>query len=435
MSSEFFAMARYQMALPGTPQGIDGGLIPASALTNHTLVRRKLAKYPYLQRHLFDPQVYLVGLQPALARKACANLSSYGWFPINSRLDFSSSELKPSDWSLKARADIHHEWVGEVQREPSEIENAILACLDTQTRIDCEALILPSPLTIDQGDDYSLELSWLDQGLELSARQYPRAKRFATIAISDSALRSQDPWKNSLLDLVLDQVCARRPEGAYIVLESASESGYYINHPNTVGALLRLVAGLKDGGIQTIIVAFCGTAGLLAVAAGADIWSAGWYRGERKLRLTDFEDNEGRAVPTYYSTPLAGEFHLEKDLDLVNDLGLLERFSDETSASLGLVRALKQGLPVSSVLEWQYRFTNVAAAREHFLRVAVRETGKLRNLSRQQRVDYTLRWLAVADSEASRLMALGSFNPRTALNHQATWRQAFERFVQETAGS
>jgi hypothetical protein len=433
MRAEFFAMARYQMALPGTVGGVDGGLILASGLPFHVLVRRNLDRtYPHLVRRLFDPQLYLTGLQnPAVSRKACANLSSYGWFPVGERLGFSSAELKQADWNREVRATIHRHWVSEVQSQPSDIEAALLSCLDMQKRIGCEGFILPSPLTTDLGTDYSLELAWLDHGLELSAKSFPDTSRFATVAISDSCLRSQDPWSNSLLDLILDQICARRPEGVYIVLEAANEGGYYINHPNTIGSLLRLVSGMKDGGIGTVSVAYAGIAGLMAVAVGADTWSAGWYRGERRLKLSDFEDDEGRSVPTYYSYPLASEVHVDKDLDWINGEGFLERIADSTDASAGLLRALREGRPTNSVPEWRYQRANVRAAKEHFVAAAVRETMLLKGMNRAQRIDRTRKWLYDADRIASELMARGSFNPRTALNHQANWLQALERFVRE----
>src|SRR5258706_8332624 len=95
--------------------------------------------------------------------------------------------------------------------------------------------------------------------------------------------------ENTLIDIILDQVTARAPDGAYVVLEQANEITYNCTSANTIGALLRLVRGLKDGGLRRVIVSYAGTAGLLTLIAGADAWATGWYRSERRLRLTDIE--------------------------------------------------------------------------------------------------------------------------------------------------
>jgi hypothetical protein len=420
------------MALPGNVPGVSGGLIMASALPRHTLVRRRLDRnYPYLRRRLFDPQLFLAGLNAVVARKACSNLSSYGWFPVSSGEEYSSSVQRQADWNRRTRAEIHREWIGSVPQTPSEIENAIRMALDLQMSIGCEALILPSPLTVDLATDYSLEISWLDQGLWMASEMFPGVARLPTVALSDSCLRVQDAQSNQLLDLILDQLTSRAPEGVYLVLETANESGYYITHPNTIGSMLRLIHGLKEGGIRYVVVGFAGVAGILALAVGASAWSTGWYRGERRLKIVDFDDQTGMAVPTFYSHKLASEIHLERDVDSITRAGLLELVSDETSASAGLLRALRSGYPAASVVEWQYRRSNVGATREHFLNAMVRETTVMSRLRLEERVSMTRQWLSEADRLASTLLAMGPFNGRTELRHQAAWAQAFERFLQQ----
>src|SRR5262249_8567903 len=156
-------------------------------------------------------------------------------------------------------------------------------------------------------------------------------------------------------------------------------------HPNTAGAILRLVDALKA---KRIVVGFAGVLGLLAIAVGADTWSTGWYRGERRLRLADFEDQEGRAYPTYYSHPLGGEIHLDADLDRIVSAGTFAILADLTPASERLVGALKAGRPAGSVADWAYLPSNVTAAQTHFLMALVRETKKLRRLSPADRIEY-----------------------------------------------
>jgi len=277
-----------------------------------------------------------------------------------------------------------------------------------------------------------LELNWLDKGLTAAGDHAPGMKRIATVALSDTCLRGLDPWKNDLLTVIIDQITARAPDGAYIVIEQANEHGYYCTHPNTVGSLLRLAYELKEGGLGRVVIGPVGIAGLLALAVGADIWSAGWYRGVRRVILSDFEDQMGMAVPTYYVHSLAGEIHLEKDLDRLQGKGLMKNIWDETPASKGLIQAVRSGRMASTVPEWKYRRSNIAAATEHFFAAAIRETVQLSGKTKKECFSYAHEWLKRAENLASNFYAVGGFNPRTELNHQAGWLQAFERLLDVT---
>jgi hypothetical protein len=189
------------------------------------------------------------------------------------------------------------------------------------------------------------------------------------------------------------------------------------------------VHGLKIGGLGRVVVAFAGVAGLLSLTVGADTWSTGWYRGERRLRLSDFEQTEGRAVPAYYSHPLAGEIHLENDFERIANRGYLARIADHTASSDGLLRAVRAGQQVSAVPEWRHRQSNIAASTDHFLAAMVRETRIIGSLSEAAQIEYAQRWLEDADQLASDLFSVGSFNLRTSLNHQRAWNEAFTQFL------
>lgn len=429
----FFASARFRMAVPPGIVGIDGAVIFPAGIPLPTLTRRKwvhfVKKYPHLQRRLLDPQLYLAGLNGATCRKACASLASYGWFGGSQVEKYDSSKHTQAEWRKKVQSKIHAQWTGDAPKGQKAIQTAIEVCCVTQVVMGCEAIILPSPLTTDPSTDYSTELMWLDDGLGISGKIGQGRPRLATIALSDTCVRGTDPWTNPLLELVLDQISARPIDGAYIVLEQANEHGYYCTHPNTIGALLRLSYGLKAAGVQRVFVAFAGVAGLLATCAGADDWTTGWYRGERRLRLADFEDEMGLANPTYYSHPVASEFHLQSDLDRVVAAKFLPRISDQTKASQGLLRALAGGANVASVADWRYSQSNVGAAIEHFLTVMARETQGLGALTPADRLDYGRQWLDRAAGLASDLYTLGGFNTRTELDHQHGWQTAYNKFL------
>lgn len=331
-------------------------------------------KYPHLKRRLLDPQMYLAELNAASCRKACANLASYGWFPLTHEFPFDSSAQTQAEWREAVAESIETAWTARVPTDGNEIDDCIRNCLTVQKQLGVEALIIPAPLTQDINTTLADELEWLERGLLLSRTIGPDLPTYASIALSDVALRGPEPLSNPLLNIVLDQLTARGIRGAYIVPVMASEDSYYFTHPHTVGALLRLCDGLKAGGVERVVVSFAGTVGLVCLAAGADAWTTGWYRGQRRMRLSDFEIVEGRVVPAYYSHRLGGEFHMENDLDRAAASGFLNRIEDVTPASEGLLMALRGGGRVATVPEWEYRVGNKTASIEHFLIACSRET-------------------------------------------------------------
>jgi hypothetical protein len=428
---EFYKTTRFQMAVPEGLQGITGGVIMPAGIAMHTVTRRNIAKkYPHLARRLLDPQLYLIGLNPATSRKVCANLASYPWFPVKDREPFESGKhKKQSEWKKDLMQTIHQDWEGVLPTADAEINDAIRLCLEFQKSVGVEALILPTPLTGSAQSAYDVELNWLDKGLALAKQVAPELAVYASIALSDTAVRGDDPWANPLLEIIIDQLTSREITHAYVVLEQANENGYYCTHFNTIGALLRLTDGLKRGGVGRVFMGYAGVAGLMTLAAGADAWCTGWYRGERRLKLADLEDARGMANPTYYAHPLAGEFHMEKDLDRGVAAGFLPRLTDATPASKGLLAALKAKKSSNDVPEWKYSQSNTAASIEHFLTVCIRETNRLGALDATAAAADVQAWLLGAAKLASDLYSVGAFNERTSVSHQSGWEKAFEAYV------
>ncbi len=422
---DFFASTRYQMKLD--VPGVDGALIFASGIALHELERRDFDKYDHTSRRMLDPQLYLAGLDVAKAGKTCTKLASYGWFDGQAHV-YDSSKEKQSEWRESAAKRVKKSWSGTLPQDAATVEDRVRLCVDVQQRLGCEAVILPTPLIVTPSNDFATQLAWLDPGLELAARMAPGVPRVATIAISDTCVRSVDPWSSSFLDTLVDQVSARGVDGAYVVIEQASHEQIYESNVNTVGTLVRLVRDFRTAGVNRVVVPLAGVAGMLGVAVGAEVWSTGWYRSERRVRLPDFEesDEQKMSIPTYYSHPLAGDIHLKTDLDTINAGGLLKLVADETAASRGLLRALRQGQVVASVAEWEPRRSNVSAAKEHFVSALVRETGTMRALPVGQRLDAAKRWLDNAIRVAVKVSALGDFHDRTALGHQRAWRNVLE---------
>lgn len=259
MSLGFYVTARYRMAVPTGVSNVSGGVIMPSGIPLHTLQRRDFSRNPHLKRRLLDPQLYLSGLSGVLCKKACVNLASYGWFGAGNLPVYKTSKhRRQADWNKAMLASIGNAWTGTLPTARRQIEAAVRMCLTTQRQLGCEALILPSPLTSNPTTTYSDELEWLDVGLDLAPRVAPELPTLATVALSDTCLRGVEPYKNVLLDLILDHVGAREPGGVYIVLEQANDTGYFINHRHTIGSLLRLSDEFRRGGLGRVVVSFAG---------------------------------------------------------------------------------------------------------------------------------------------------------------------------------
>ncbi len=419
---DFYYFAKFQMTVPGT-NGAAGAIILPSGIASHTLTRRDLDKQ--LGRRLLDPQVYLSDLQPDRCRNTCTHLASYPWFLADGVPAFDSGQHTQVEWKRAVIGNITGMW----RRTPTtsdEIRRSVDECILFQRRIGVEAIILPSPLTRDHSSDYSIESEWLEIGAERAAAIASDRPALATIAVSDTCLRGFRPRDNTLIDIILDQVSARARDGAYIVLEQANETTYNCTSSNTVGSLLRIVNGLKAGGLKMVIVSYAGTAGLMTLLAGADAWATGWYRSERRLKLADIEQEEGRAMPAYYAHSAATEFHLASDLTRIRDAGLLPLVTDQTAYSANLIRALQTGFTPNDVAPWQPRQSNVTAARAHYATAMIRETAAISALQNQADcVAHGKKWLGDAAQIAARLYQLGGFNPRTELDHQRPWNEAF----------
>lgn len=427
----FFTPGGYKRSIPEGIGGISGSIIIPSLKPLDMLEPKKLDSMSYFDRRLLDPQVYLAELDAVRCSDRCTKLATYGWFDVG-ELDSArtSGHRGMQKWIQKSKRIIGDHWAG-ILPSGENREQAVAIALETQLSVGCEALVLPTPLIDDQFSDLGIEMNWLDDGLRIGGGEY-ELPLLATVAIADSCLRQTDPSDNPIIDSILDQVTAREPDGVYLVLELATEEGYYCTSQNTIGSLLRLVDGFRQAGIGRIVVNYWTVAGLLALAFGADSWCTGYYLSERKLSRNECEDKTtmASAYPAFYSHPLAGEIHLKGDLDQLVDEGLLEAVADVTPFSEDLIRGLRKGFTVSDVPAWVHSRNNVTSAKGHFASAMARETNALLSLGEEDRIAYVDQWLRGATRLATRLIALEDTAPRTELTHQRSWLRAFTRHME-----
>lgn len=409
----------------------DGSTLLASALPNHTLIRRKLDKYPHLRRRLFDPQLYMAGISANSdeMRRVCAKLASYSWFGVGGLDKFESGEFRQADWMADAKSKVASAWPGKAPE--TGIADRARECIDYQRALGCEAVILPSPLTTEPGTHYGTELEWLDAGLlhTRSLGEQLTQPVYATVALSDLCLRLIDAGKNPLLDLVIDQVSAREVDGVYVVVEQTSELAEtkHCSHFRTLWSVLRLVHEFAHDAELAVGVNFVGAFGLACEAAGATWWASNWYKSLYRLRLQD-RIAGGRAYPTYWSHPLTLDINMESDFDALAAASVLSRYEDWTPASEGLLTAAKSGVPASSVGAWAYSPSNVTAAKDHFVLSAIAHEQEYSKLTGTERLDTILDWLKAAMLGATEVATELGAQCKTKLDHVQAWYDAITHY-------
>jgi hypothetical protein len=422
----FYYNAKYTFALPGqAPTAIAGGIIAASAMPAGQLVRRDFRKYPYLQHRLFDPQLYLSSLDQNVAAKSVVNLASWPWFCGGAVPEYDSDKHgSVKNWKDAHAVALLQRWQNCIPKDPQGIGDAARAAVKAQLELGCEAIILPSPLTTLATTRFATETEWIDAGIEACKTFKVGLPVFATVAISDNLLRGTDPTQNPLLHTITNQLSARGElAGAYILPELASESGYVCTSRDTLLCLLLLIDDLVRGAGKTVMVNYVGTFGAVASAAGASVWSSGYYRGQRRLKLADFEDQEGRALPRYHSIRLAGDIGLQSDIEAAyKQFG--NRLLADTKDGLSLIQALDSGTYPPP--EWEYTQSNIAAAAGHYNEIAFR-LGQIASQSSDKRIETVKRWLEGAVIWSGNLQKIGiTGSSQTELAHQAVWLNAFQ---------
>lgn len=408
----------------------DGMIILASKIAKHTLERRKFPETIHFENRYFDPQLYLATIDAHQCKDECVKLSSYSWFGSINVQKYESTKINQTTWKKNSETTIISSWIGNNIVDPVIIQQMVKECIDFQNSIGCAGIILPSPLTVDYNYDYSLELLWLDLGLEYIHTLNITKPVYATIAISDSCLRIQ-PKSNQLIQLLLDSLSARDIAGAYLVVEQGSErqDTKFIENIHTLEGALYITHMLSNIGKLDVVVNFFGPFGLALGAVGASGWASNWYKSLIRFRIADLPKPQiSRAFPSYWSYPLAAEINLESELDNLVAHQFLDNVIDDTEASSSLIAGLKSGVPVAGIIDWRYSQSNVTSAIEHYILSAIHAEKKHRELDFDNRLDLVEQWLVNASELATKIKQIIPNPMKSKLDHVYAWRDAFVNF-------
>ena len=429
----FYANLGYSFKLPNnstTPLVTDGSIVLSSAMPIHQLERRKInARYPHMNKRLFDPQLYLSGLDANQSPKVCAKLASYPWFGIQGLNQYISTQLNQQQWMTAAKNSIAKFWTRTAPSDPTLINQTVQDCIDFQIRKGFEAIVLPSPLTVDPSTNYDVELLWLDTGLNYINKSDIQLPVFATVALSDICVHYTEPSNNLLLDLILDTISARGVDGVYLVLEQGSEPAEtrHCSSSRALKSILHMIHIFSNDTDIKIAVNFLGQFGLACEAAGADMWASGWYKSVYRLRLAD-KIGAGRAFPSYWSYKAVSDIHLSLDFDKLNQAFYIQPIEDHTDASTGLLQAAASQRSCNTVPNWQYRMSNVTSAREHYLHSCVKADRLHNDQNKIDRKDFVENWLEAAVNHTNHMESILGVQQKTSTNHIGAWLDAFRGY-------
>jgi hypothetical protein len=422
----YFFNARFKFKVPAVAPPIPGSIIAASAISAVDLQKRAFKKHEHLARRLLDPQLYMASIDPALDPDTVAKLAGYPWFHGHGVPKYDSGEYaNRTEWKKQQRPLLLARWNRAVTTDPAAIRSAAHAAIEFQLKLGCDGILLAGPLTTMVDQSLEAELAWIEAGLEACEDLNVNRPVYATIALSENVLQVP-ALKNPLIHSFSNQIATRQQlAGAYIVLEQFDPNNYFWTSKDALMSLLILVDDIKRGANKSVIVNYVGTFGLVAGAAGAEIWSSGYYLSQRRFSSKSMT---GRARPRYHSLALAGDIGLNEDLEKIQKAGLADKLMAPTSADAVLRAALRQGKTSADVAEWKYSLNNCAAAQEHYLEVASHTGAELENMSAQQRRDWVHAWLANAVQFVGVLKHGNLVGMSTDTSHQQVWLDVFEEW-------
>jgi hypothetical protein len=394
----FFLNVGYRRNLTAAEEGYDGVLYVAFGHDRERLSRAPRADTGAV---LFDPQLYLAGLDAEKCSKFCARLASYPWFGVEGLPQFDSGTSTRQEWMKQVQQAVAERWPGKVPTGVDEIAEASRSAISFQLELGCSQIILPSPLLIEPEQEAEAQGEWLDAALIVADSEFDVEEPvLATVALHDSVLSDDAFSVGGLLDTIADQVTARSGlDGVYIAIEQAASAHPFETPDRVLRAYLRLCQTFAKHGYDTVLPNFVDVFGLSCMAAGATGFANGPSHPLRRLSPSSFQDESfGIALPHFYSHRLIAELLPEQDLDRLAARGLIARVRDVTPHSQALMETLVAKGSAAALPQWAESRNNQTTASKHFIRRLANEEGKLSELGVPERIERVRDWLIGADA-------------------------------------
>lgn len=402
---------------------VNGYVISAAGAIMPAYERRTL---PNADIRLFDPFYYF----PFSLNKSCSatfqKLSSYPWFnpsvaEYNSDI-ITLSKFKSKMSPLDAFLPI----------DDNDINNRLMKCIQYQVNLKVSHIIIPVPLINDAEDEFSLQLKYINYGLDI-AKKYPLPV-LISVPISDTVIINKKYENNELIATILDNLTALDDaDGFYITIARSSNSKTIIEK-SIVQTVLEFSYILGHQLSKEVFLNYVDVLGLLGIAVGAKHFASGYTNKEKRLYFNDYIDGtQGRAYPHFYSNTLIGDLFSDRDLSKLKGHNLLDMIKDDsTTFSSSLYDSLKNNLPIALNPDWAERISNTTKAKLHRSEKLTLQCNNLLSLNFKDRIKSTQNWLQKADIYTTYITEQLKCDPLTeSFNHVSVWKNCFDEFIKK----
>jgi hypothetical protein len=395
----FLLNLEHRWNLATSVDALNGALFLPSGNSSAKLTR---ARTPEFQRLLFDPQIYLSGLDCETCDLTCSRLATYPWFATDDVPEFDSGESTRSEWEKAVRSQIRQSWVGKPPVGQA-IAGACHSALEFQLSLSCTHMILPSPLIEEREDEVQVQSEWLDQALAAAEELEIGQPLLATVAIAEAVLNDAAFDEGGFIEAILDQVTARTGiDGVYILIAQTHAQNPNSTDSRVLRAYLTLSHACAKAGYSTVLTNYAGVFGLACMGVGATGFACGASHKLRRLSLEGFQDSGGGlALPKFYSHRSVAEFLTETELDPIVERRLLRRIRDVTPHSQALMETLAADGTAAQLQAWAESQNNLTVSHMHFIHRLCTEANGLARLGPKQRRANVRDWLEDADANVT----------------------------------
>ena len=382
-------------------------------------------------RVLFDPQLYLAGLDAETCSKVCARLASFPWFSLEGAPEFVSGEMRRTEWTTQMREFVQANWTGALPADEADRFNACFDCIELQQSIGCTHIILPCPIIDERENEAAMAAEWLEQGIEAKDELEVGQPVLATVAIHEMTINDAAFRENGFLDTVADQIVSRDGiDGVYFLIVQNTNGHPFESSSNVWRAYLHLSDAFGQH-LDHVVVNFADLFGLVCLSGSATAVIGGNSHALRRMAFDNYLDESfGFALPHFYSNCSISESLTESDLDIVVNRRILRRVRDVTRFSRPLMRELSNGGSASNLPAWAESRNNTAESTSHFLARFVAEANRLAAEDVDERQELVQEWLEEADVNQNVITRRFSpANYRGKMAPSEDWLRVFEEIL------
>lgn len=387
-------------------------------MSNH-IVRMRRRPLGDCAWQLFDPQLYLAGLDCDQAGKVCSRLATYPWFGIAGAIpDFDSDVDKQREWEHDVQDVIAQHWTRSAPTGNA-VRAATRSAIDFQADVGCTHILLPTPLIAEREDEADTQAEWIDAGITASEQADVGQPIIATVAVAEAVLNDAAFNAGGFLDTIVDQVSSRDGLGGVYIVIAQTEANHPLGAPAAVTrAYAHLTKAFVGCGYEFVFVNFADAFGVACAGLGASGFATGPTQNLRRLSLAGFRDTGGAPYPRFYSHRVIGEFLPDAELKELASRQLLRRVTDLTSYSRDLFQSLNRSGRANNVVAWAESRNNVhKAAHPHFITRMISEGSAYSERTPAHRAARAEKWLddAMVDQDfLTRRLADAGISPTFA---------------------